>query len=158
MLAATGIGARWQVGNEHDANQERLEALADETSARITTSLSRYADLLVSIAALETSGAGTYPEFERFTAGVGVGSRPGVKASSFIVEVAEDELAELTARERAAGQPDFAPKLSGDGPLHAVVAHRWPADEGVTGFDQRRSRAMGSTPAGTGPGHGDGDL
>src|SRR3546814_20083998 len=104
MLAATGIGARWQVGNEHDANQERLEALADETSARITTSLSRYADLLVSIAALETSGAGTYPEFERFTAGVGVGSRPGVKASSFIVEVAEDELAELRSEERSVGK------------------------------------------------------
>src|SRR3546814_14862010 len=86
-----------------------------------------------------TSGAGTYPEFERVTAGVGVGSRPGVKASSFIVEVAEDELAELTARERAAGQPDFAPKLSGDGPLHAVVAHRWPADEGVTGFEIGRA-------------------
>src|SRR3546814_1180523 len=97
MLAATGIGARWQVGNEHDANQERLEALADETSARITTSLSRYADLLVSIAALETSGAGTSPEFERFTAGVGVGSRPGVKARPFIVEV---EIGRASCRER----------------------------------------------------------
>src|SRR3546814_2581919 len=62
------------------------------------------------------------------------GSCAARRASSS-VEVAEDELAELTARERAAGQPDFAPKLSGDGPLHAVVAHRWPADEGVTGFD-----------------------
>src|SRR3546814_21122174 len=48
MLAATGIGARWPVGNEHDTNQERLEALADDTSARITTYLPRYAELLVS--------------------------------------------------------------------------------------------------------------
>src|SRR3546814_19866584 len=66
MLAATGIGPRWQVGNEHDANQERLEAPADETSARITTSPPRSAYLLVRIATLEPSGAGAPPELERF--------------------------------------------------------------------------------------------
>lgn len=134
-LAVTTTASHREAATERAARAGVLKSVTDDTVARVTSSLTRYQDLIESLAAFQAQSNRSMGAYQAYVAALDVGAYPGVLNTEYIQAVTTDDLARLVAELRSDGQPDFGIESPSGEPEHAIIAYAAPGLSAVPGYD-----------------------